>query len=322
MKYKNSGHFFWHQIGQKLKGVKNNKKLIIIIISVLVLFVFVSLSFGLLAYNKPMNSKFVNAVIRIVPYPAAIVDGKIIKLYDWQFEYAAWKKASDDSQTGVIDSQVKEDVLNKMIYDSIILKLAKKYKVTLNQADIDKEILTLADEQFEGSLDKLTEEIKNTFGWTLNDFEQRLIAPALYTQKLTETFASNEEAWQKALDEIHLIQADIDKAINFDVLAESRSDDTGSAVNGGELGWFGRGEMVPEFEEAAFSLEPGQISQPVRTEYGYHLILVEEVKKVEKDGVEVVDQVKARHILIRPESFEEVLKQTVDSVKVWHLIKF
>src|SRR3989339_136810 len=249
MKYKNSGHFFWHQIGQKLKGVKNNKKLIIIIISVLVLFVFVSLSFGLLAYNKPMNSKFVNAVIRIVPYPAAIVDGKIIKLYDWQFEYAAWKKASDDSQTGVIDSQVKEDVLNKMIYDSIILKLAKKYKVTLNQADIDK-------------------------------------------------------------------------AINFDVLAESRSDDTGSAVNGGELGWFGRGEMVPEFEEAAFSLEPGQISQPVRTEYGYHLILVEEVKKVEKDGVEVVDQVKARHILIRPESFEEVLKQTVDSVKVWHLIKF
>src|SRR3989339_857863 len=301
MKYKNSGHFFWHQIGQKLKGVKNNKKLIIIIISVLVLFVFVSLSFRLLAYNKPMNSKFVNAVIRIVPYPAAIVDGKIIKLYDWQFEYAAWKKASDDSQTGVIDSQVKEDVLNKMIYDSIILKLAKKYKVTLNQ---------------------LTEEIKNTFGWTLNDFEQRLIAPALYTQKLTETFASNEEAWQKALDEIHLIQADIDKAINFDVLAESRSDDTGSAVNGGELGWFGRGEMVPEFEEAAFSLEPGQISQPVRTEYGYHLILVEEVKKVEKDGVEVVDQVKARHILIRPESFEEVLKQTVDSVKVWHLIKF
>jgi parvulin-like peptidyl-prolyl isomerase len=63
---------------------------------------------------------------------------------------------------------------------------------------------------------------------------------------------------------------------DFATLAAEYSDDSGSAVNGGDLGWFGRGAMVAPFEEAAFALEPGQISEPVRTDFGYHLIEVVE----------------------------------------------
>ncbi len=61
-------------------------------------------------------------------------------------------------------------------------------------------------------------------------------------------------------------------------MATEYSDDTGSAVNGGDLGWFGRGAMVAPFEEAAFALEPGAISEPIQTDFGFHLIEV-----VEKD---------------------------------------
>ena len=61
---------------------------------------------------------------------------------------------------------------------------------------------------------------------------------------------------------------------DFATLAEEYSDDTGSAVNGGDLGWFGRGMMVPPFDEAVFSLEPGETSEPVRTDFGYHIIQV------------------------------------------------
>ncbi len=59
-------------------------------------------------------------------------------------------------------------------------------------------------------------------------------------------------------------------------MAEEVSTDEGTAGNGGDLGWFTRAEMVAPFAEAAFSLEPGAISEPVRSEFGWHIIRVDE----------------------------------------------
>jgi len=61
---------------------------------------------------------------------------------------------------------------------------------------------------------------------------------------------------------------------DFAELAKKESKDTASAANGGELGWFGKGAMVPEFETAAFSQPIGEIGKPVKSQYGYHIIQV------------------------------------------------
>ncbi len=61
---------------------------------------------------------------------------------------------------------------------------------------------------------------------------------------------------------------------DFATLAAEYSDDPGSAAQGGDLGWFGRGRMVAPFEEAAFSLQVGEISEPVKSDFGYHIIEV------------------------------------------------
>jgi peptidyl-prolyl cis-trans isomerase SurA len=79
---------------------------------------------------------------------------------------------------------------------------------------------------------------------------------------------------------------------DFGVAARRFSQDPGSKDQGGDLGWFRRGQMVPAFETAAFSLKPGIISTPVETPFGFHIIQVLRIQPAE---------VQARHILIMPD---------------------
>ena len=76
---------------------------------------------------------------------------------------------------------------------------------------------------------------------------------------------------QKQSEAISILDR-IKKGEKFCKLARELSSDTGSAKKDGNLGFFGRGKMVKEFETAAFNLQVGQISEPIKTQYGYHII--------------------------------------------------
>lgn len=115
----------------------------------------------------------------------------------------------------------------------------------------------------------------------LLSLEQVLIRPA-----------PPEAAYESAREQADSLLARLEGGADFAELAREFSQDPGSGAQGGDLGWFRRGAMVREFEQAAFQLPPGAISTPVRTEYGYHLIKVDRKRPGE---------VKARHILIRAE---------------------
>jgi peptidyl-prolyl cis-trans isomerase D len=91
----------------------------------------------------------------------------------------------------------------------------------------------------------------------------------------------------KALDRIKALKAKVNVG-NFATIAGKESEDPTGKTNGGDLGWFGRGRMVPEFDDVAFKMNKGAISEPIKTQFGYHLILVEDKKAAQTKPLDMV----------------------------------
>lgn len=114
-----------------------------------------------------------------------------------------------------------------------------------------------------------------------------------------------------ALEKINKIKKSVTTK-NFAQVASKETQDPTGKSNGGELGWFSRGRMVPEFDDAAFKLAKGAISEPVKTSFGYHIIYVEDKQTAE---VKTLDQVKpelARLALqkTKAQDLDKLLKET------------
>jgi peptidyl-prolyl cis-trans isomerase SurA len=118
----------------------------------------------------------------------------------------------------------------------------------------------------------------------------------------------SKEAKDIAYQKINELRARLVNGDNFRTIAKIYSDDKGSAVQGGDLGWFGRGMMVPEFEAAAFKTAQDSISKVIETKFGYHII-----QPIRRRG----DEINARHVLIRPQIYKadiELSREKIDSI--------
>jgi parvulin-like peptidyl-prolyl isomerase len=141
------------------------------------------------------------------------------------------------------------------------------------------------------------------------------------------TVAKSETA---AIDKIKSLKAELDKATDvpakFAELAKAKSD-CPSAQKGGDLGEFTHGQMVKEFDEAAFSLPVGKVSDPVKTQFGYHLILVTKktpAAEAKGDSPATPEKVRASHILVKSEASQPVpkLEDVVSGLKKQSEAKF
>lgn len=115
--------------------------------------------------------------------------------------------------------------------------------------------------------------------------------------------AGSDAAAKKKIEEIKAKTAGTD----FGTLAAQFSEDTGSKVNKGDLGFFSRGKMVPEFDAVAFSAKVGEVSGPIKTAFGYHLIKVTDRKEAQKAQLASVEKQIAKR-LINEERYEQLIK--------------
>lgn len=105
----------------------------------------------------------------------------------------------------------------------------------------------------------------------------------------------------------------IQKGESFSGLAKKHSKDKGSASKGGDLGFFSRGKMVPEFEKVAFSLKVGEVSNPVKTRFGYHIIKVTDRKEGRKGDFEEVKNAISRQLTMKKQ--KELFESYIEGLK-------
>lgn len=147
-----------------------------------------------------------------------------------------------------------------------------------------------------------------------------------YYEENKDTFTEPEQVHASHIlleteEEANEILAQLNEGADFAELAKEHSKDPGSAQNGGDLGFFGRGEMVPEFEEAAFSLEVGEMSGVVESEHGYHIIKVTDKKEakeytLEEKREEIREQLFAQKLNAQVPAWLNELKQNAEIEKM------
>lgn len=182
----------------------------------------------------------------------------------------------------------REKIKNQQLMDEMKRKIIKDIKIT--PSDV---------KQFYNSLDKDS----------LPLFSAEVeVAQIIIEPKVSKV--AKQIAYEKIAD---LRRRIVENGEKFSTLALMYSDDKASASQGGDLGFFSRGQMVPEFEAAAFKTKPDSVSKIIETKYGYHILQV-----ISRKG----DEVHARHILITPKTYSsdiELSRRLADSI--YNLIK-
>jgi parvulin-like peptidyl-prolyl isomerase len=202
----------------------------------------------------------------------------------------------------------KESFLNELIKRELLYKealkkgLDKDPEYVKKLEDFKKITLVglLLQKEIEGKVKVSDQEVKDYYEKNKGKF-----APVTQIRASHILLKTEEEAKQ--------IEEKLKKGEDFAQLAKKYSIDTATAKNGGDLGYFSKGQMVPEFESAAMSLKPGQISEPVKTKVGYQIIKVTDKKMGQPVDFDKVQKLISQNLMA--EKQKEVFDSYVEGLK-------
>ncbi|MFD2216235.1 peptidylprolyl isomerase [Metabacillus endolithicus] len=213
------------------------------------------------------------------------------------------------------------DVLTELVHEKV---LSEKYEVT------DEEVQT----EFDNLKTQYGAQFESVVQTQGEDVVKQMVKVDLLRKKAAEAEAEVTDEDIKAYYDTlegqirasHILVADeatakevkekLDAGESFEDLAKEYSTDPGSAQNGGDLGWFGEGAMVQEFQDAAFKLKEGEVSAPVKSDYGFHIIKVTEtVKPLEEMKESLKEEVRNQKIQ-QPDTIQNALDKAIEESNV------
>ncbi|HVD45624.1 MAG TPA: peptidylprolyl isomerase, partial [Rubrobacter sp.] len=213
-----------------------------------------------------------------------LVSSEIAKAYAQEHNITVSDKEVDQELTKLkeqVGDQARssgQDVSNQEAYEQAL----KQNNITEEQLREDiRENLPVqqVQERVAGDAEPSDDEIQNYYE---KNKEAQFTTPE---QRCVRHILFNKDQKQKAEE----VKQQLENGGDFAKLAKENSQDPGSAANGGDLGCLGKGETVPEFEQAAFGAEQGEIVGPVQTEFGYHILQVTDVKPEQTRSLQEVE---------------------------------
>jgi peptidyl-prolyl cis-trans isomerase C len=235
----------------------------------------------------------------------------------------------------------KRALLDTRVNQLLLLQAARANNVTVSAADVDRGVLRLSSDYPEGNFSEALSQGQKSMADLKAETAARLTIEKLYAEHVYPRVAVTEEElrayWAaheadfnepeqvraaqlvvKGIDEARRLQKELKAGKKFADLARRYSLSPDAKV-GGDLGFFARGQMPPEFEEVAFRLRVGEVSDVVSTDYGYHLFrLLERRPARKRELAEVRPQVEARLLEDkRLQAQEDYLKGLKARAQVW-----
>jgi len=179
--------------------------------------------------------------------------------------------AEIDARIGQIKQQFPSEEAFKQVLEQRNMTLEK----LRSDARDDMRVTKMLQTELEAKVTVTPAQIDDFYKQNPEQFQQ---AESVHASHILISFPQNADAAAKqaARAKAETILKDVKAGKDFATLAKANSQDPGSAPNGGDLGFFQRGQMVPAFDEAAFKLAPGEVSELVETNFGYHIIKVAE----------------------------------------------
>ncbi|BAU23457.1 hypothetical protein THC_1078 [Caldimicrobium thiodismutans] len=244
------------------------------------------------------------------------------KLFDTELQ----KIMEDDPQIKQIlqakpelKTQVLQSLIERWMNISLFALAGKEAKLTddpeVKKKLMESEKMILAEEYLQKNISKINiseEEIKDYYEKNKAQYKEpegvKLRHILIYVPK-----NADKKTEEKALNRAKQIRAQLLKGAKFEELAKIHSDDTASRDKGGDLGILREGETIPEFEKSVFKLKPGEISEPIHSPYGYHIVKVEKKIPSQELPLEKVKD-RVREDLMKEkerEAFQKLLQELV-----------
>ncbi len=294
---------------------KNMKMFAFGLVGILVTAVVISGAVGVYrVYAKAATDNFTLVTAKFLRLPIMKVNGESVLYSNYADDMQAiqklveFDKANKGNSASLTPEKMSDQVLWRLSNNVLIREAAAKYNVKIEDKDVaDLKANLLKQFKNEGEIEK---EIQQRYGWTYAQYEEKVIKNFVLQQKISEKIQGDQKAREEIRNKALVVLNEIKAGKDFAEEAKIYGED-GTNVKGGDLGWFGKGDMVPEFEKAVYTLKVGEMTQDlVETQYGYHIIKLDEKKtekvKDAKGKMVNADKVHARHILFRfptPEAF-------------------